>query len=60
MNLGPPDSAPSLAVDTTSSSPLLLPSSGVGYHLLAQNSIWSSPYTLDVALLLYHLHGQVH
>jgi hypothetical protein len=33
MNLGPPDSAPSLAVDTTSSSPLLLPSSGVGYHL---------------------------
>lgn len=39
MNLGPPDSAPSLAVDTTSSSPLLLPSSGVGYHLRGANAV---------------------
>ncbi len=33
MNLGPPERAPSLAVVITSSSPFVLPSSGVGYHL---------------------------
>lgn len=41
MNLGPPERAPSLAVVTTSSRPLLLPSSAVGYHLRQQQDAGS-------------------